>query len=190
VGRKRSKRDQASGTGKRTASGADAAPQPVVAPPASPPRRRLLGWIWGGLLAALAAEILWVIGSFLRPRGSRAGESMTVVVAGPVDRFAPDSVTAFPGGKFYLARLADGGFLALDRTCTHLGCTVPWDAETARFNCPCHASSFDITGAVLAPPAPRPLDLFLVRIENGIVKVDTGRRERRETFEPSQVARV
>ena len=165
-------------------------PQPPAVPPPVPPRRRLFVWIWGGLLATFAAELLWIVGSFLRPRGSRAGDAPTVVVAGPVDRFVPGTVTAFPGGKFYLARLTDGGFLALDRTCTHLGCTVPWDAETSCFNCPCHASSFDITGAVLAPPAPRPLDLFLVRIENGIVKVDTGRREQRETFEPSQVARV
>ncbi len=39
--------------------------------------------------------------------------------------------------------------------------------------CPCHSSSFDITGEVLSPPAPRALDLHPVRIENGIVKVDT-----------------
>jgi cytochrome b6-f complex iron-sulfur subunit len=164
--------------------------RPPEASPSSAPRRRFLAWIWGGLLAALSAEVLWIAGSFLRPRGSRAADATTVVVAGPVDAFAPGTVTAFPGGKFYLARLADGGFLALDRTCTHLGCTVPWDPEKSRFDCPCHASGFDITGAVLAPPAPRPLDLFLVRIENGIVKVDTAQRERREAFEQSQVARV
>jgi cytochrome b6-f complex iron-sulfur subunit len=153
-------------------------------------RRRVLAWIWGGLLAALAAEIAWVVGSFLRPRGSRAPDDPAILVAGPVDRFAPGSVTAFPQGQFYLARLPDGGFLALDRTCTHLGCTVPWNAEEARFDCPCHASSFDITGAVLAPPAPRPLDFYHVRIENGVVKIDTGQRRRREAFDASQVARA
>ena len=99
-------------------------------------------------------------------------------------------MTAFPDGKFYLARLPDGGFLALDRTCTHLGCTVPWNTDSARFECPCHASSFDIMGAVLAPPAPRPLDFYRVRIENGIVKVDTRRRERRDAFRDSQVTRA
>jgi cytochrome b6-f complex iron-sulfur subunit len=169
---------------------ASSSSRPKADTPASPPRRRLFAWMGGGLLAAFAGEILWITGSFLRPRGSRSGDDAAVFVAGPVDRFDPGTVTAFPGGKFYLARLADGGFLALDRTCTHLGCTVPWDAKAALFNCPCHASSFDITGAVLAPPAPRPLDLFLVRIENGMVKVDTGRRQRRQEFAPSQVARV
>jgi cytochrome b6-f complex iron-sulfur subunit len=106
-----------------------------------------------------------------------------------VDRFAPGSVTAFPAGKFYLVRLDDGGFLALDRTCTHLGCTVPWRAEEGRFACPCHASTFDITGDVLGPPAPRPLDRYLVRIENDVVKVDLSHRVRRSAFNPSQVVR-
>jgi hypothetical protein len=49
---------------------------------------------------------------------------------------------------------------------------------------PARASAFDLRGDVLAPLAPRPLDLFAVRIENGIVKVDVsapigGRADRR-----------
>ena len=112
------------------------------------------------------------------------------MVAGPVERFAPGSVTAFPAGRFYLSRLADGGFLALSRTCTHLGCTVPWLEDEQRFACPCHASVFDITGEVLGPPADRALDLYPVRIENGIVKVDTTARIRRRTFEAAQEARA
>jgi cytochrome b6-f complex iron-sulfur subunit len=142
------------------------------------------------LLTALAAELGWIVLSFLRPRQSRPEDPASIVVAGPVERFVPGTVTAFPGGRFYLARLDDGGFLALDRTCTHLGCIVPWDAERGCFACPCHASSFDITGSVIAPPAPRPLDLYPVRIENGIVKVDTARKQRRQAFAASQVARA
>ena len=113
-----------------------------------------------------------------------------VLVAGPAERFEPGSVTAFPQGKFYLVRLEDGGFLALHRECTHLGCTVPWVEDERRFVCPCHASSFDLTGDVLSPPAPRPLDILRVRIENGIVKVVTGRPLRRNSFAPDQVAHI
>jgi cytochrome b6-f complex iron-sulfur subunit len=43
---------------------------------------------------------------------------------------------------------------------------------------------------VLSPPAPRPLDLYPVRIENGVVKIDIGRRVRRTAFDPSQVVRA
>ena len=72
--------------------------------------------------------------------------------------------------------------------CTHLGCSVPWVEHERQFVCPCHASSFDITGVVLGPPAPRPLDLFPVRLENGIVKVDVVRPVRRSAYQPSQVS--
>jgi cytochrome b6-f complex iron-sulfur subunit len=152
-------------------------------------RRNFLRWMWGGLAAVFAGEIVWIGASFLRPRRGRPGEASSLITAGPVDRFQPDTVTAFPEGRFYLARLKDGGFLAMDRTCTHLGCTVPWNADENCFRCPCHASSFDITGAVLAPPAPRPLDLYPVRIENGIVRVDTARPVRRTSFLAAQVVR-
>jgi len=152
-------------------------------------RRGLLSTVWAVLGLAAVGEALWLVASFLRPRKqSPAAEGGAgLVVAGPAEDFAPGSVTAFPVGKFYLVRLADGGFLALHRKCTHLGCTVPWVEEEQRFACPCHASNFDIAGAVLSPPAPRPLDLFPVRIENGIVKVDARAPVRRQSFEPAQV---
>jgi len=111
-------------------------------------------------------------------------------VAGPVERFEPGSVTAFREGHFYLARLEDGGFLALHRKCTHLGCTVPWISDEQRFSCPCHASAFDIRGDVISAPAARPLELFAVRIDNGIVKVDTSKPVRRASFASDQVTRV
>lgn len=157
-----------------------------VGPAPTEPRRTFLGRAWAALGAVAAVQAGWVTLSFLRPRTS-AAEHAAFVDAGPVDRFEPGTVTAFPDGRFYLVRLGSGGFLALHRECTHLGCTVPWDPATQRFACPCHASVFDITGAVLAAPAPRPLDLHPVRIENGIVRVDPGRRLQRAAFDASQV---
>lgn len=153
-------------------------------------RRGFLGklWLWLGGLAVL--EGAWISTAILRPRNrSDAVDRDEIVVAGPVERFEPGSVTAFPAGRFYLSRMDDGGFLALSRTCTHLGCTVPWMGEEGRFVCPCHASSFDIRGEVLSPPAPRALDLHPVRIENGVVKVDTATTVTRQAFAPSQVVR-
>ena len=153
-------------------------------------RRSFLKVAWIGLGIAALGEAAVVVASFLKPRRERdKGDGPGLFVAGPLDAFATGSVTAFPAGRFYLVRLADGGFLALSRQCTHLGCSVPWDEAKGRFVCPCHASSFDVKGEVLSAPAPRPLDCFPVRVENGVVKVDLATPQRRAAFDPSQVAR-
>lgn len=157
-----------------------------------PPTRRDFLWkLWLGLGGVALLEAVWLAADFFRPQkaGALNGAS-SVVVAGPLERFARNSVTAFPQGKFYLARLEDGGFLALSRECTHLGCTVPWDAREGRFVCPCHSSAYDIRGDVISPPAPRALDVYAVRIENGIVKVDISRSQKRTSFRPEQVTRA
>jgi len=145
---------------------------------------RILGWVVAAECAGATALFLWP-----RKAKPREGAYGGVVTAGPVDSFAPGQVAAFAKGQFYLARLEDGGFLALSRRCTHLGCTVPWDEKSKRFLCPCHASAFDERGSVLSAPAPRPLDLYAVKIENGVVKVDTSTPILRERFDPSQVVR-
>ena len=153
-----------------------------------PGRRRFLSRLFAGLGLVVALEAAWIavstFGSRRRPASPGGGG---VLQAGPIGRFARGSVTPFPEAEFYLARLEDGGFLALHRKCTHLGCSVPWHSDERRFACPCHASAFDIRGAVLDAPAPRPLDLLAVSIEDGVVYVDTTRRIRRFSFEPGQV---
>ena len=161
-------------------------------PDEEPSRRSFLNWIWLALGLVVLAEFVWLVASFLRPRkphveGSDFG---SVLSAGSADGFAPGTVTAFPRGQFYLARLEDGGFLAISRKCTHLGCTVPWLEEEKRFACPCHGSTFDITGHVVHAPAPRALDLFPVTIENNVVMVNTGKRIKRHEFRTSQVTHL
>ena len=151
-------------------------------------RRRFLALAWKLLGFAALAELLGIAGAYLWPRGGEGEAGRGIVEAGPVGEFTPSSVTPFPQGRFYLVRLADGGFLAISSRCSHLGCTVPWNEKDKSFPCPCHASVFDMRGSVLSPPATRALDLFPITIESGVVKVDTGRRIQRERFEDSQVA--
>jgi Rieske Fe-S protein len=155
-----------------------------------PDRRSFLNKLWIGLGFVALTEIAALVVAFLRPRKPAARQDVfgDIIDAGPVGDFPLSSVTAFKRGHFYLARLADGGFLALSRTCTHLGCTVPWDEKEKKFICPCHASAFDITGSVLRPPAPRALDIFAVSIRNNVVKIDTSRRIKRGEFRADQVA--
>lgn len=154
-----------------------------------PSRRSFLSNLWIGLGLVALAELVAIVFAFLRSNKSKAREadSDAMVTAGVVNKFEVNSVTAFVRGRFYLARLEDGGFLALSRKCTHLGCTVPWVEKEMKFACPCHASAFDITGEVINSPAPRPLDIYPIFIENNIVKVDTSKPIKRNQFKISQV---
>ena len=152
-------------------------------------RRRFFSYLWSVLGLAALAELVWLAVSFLRPPRAELGDAQTaaVVAAGAVESFAAGSVTAFQQGQFYLVRLENGGFLALSFRCTHLGCTVPWVEKEQKFICPCHASVFDITGNVIAAPAPRALDLLPLAVVNNVVRVNTARRIKRSGFEAGQV---
>ena len=106
----------------------------------------------GGTLGGLVAlEMGGLSFAYLQPRLA-AGEFGGVITAGAVDDFPPGSVTHIPNGRFYLARLADGGFVALYQRCTHLGCTVPWDQAQNAFVCPCHNSQFGQTARCITRP--------------------------------------
>ena len=65
----------------------------------------------------------------------------------------------------------NGQVTALSSTCTHLGCRVAWDPESALLKCPCHGGRFDRNGEVKAGPPPAPLARFPTRIESGQVMV-------------------
>jgi menaquinol-cytochrome c reductase iron-sulfur subunit len=61
----------------------------------------------------------------------------------------------------------DGQVTVFSPMCTHLGCGYHWDGGTQQFKCPCHGSVYDISGRVLAGPAPRPLDALPSKVVNG-----------------------
>jgi cytochrome b6-f complex iron-sulfur subunit len=97
-------------------------------------------------------------------------------------------------GRFWLVNLeagttpngeeTPGGVLALWTKCPHLGCTVPWNpsfnfsGRKGWFRCPCHNSTYTKEGGVLVfGPAPRPMDVFPITVEdNGSLIVQTGRQ--------------
>ncbi|MBU0512567.1 MAG: Rieske 2Fe-2S domain-containing protein [Chloroflexi bacterium] len=149
-------------------------------------RRDFLRIAWSALAGLAALELGGLTLAYMQPRLTE-GEFGSVITVGEVDTFPPGSVTPVTAGRFYLSRLADGGFLAIYQRCTHLGCTVPWEQTEEKFICPCHNSQFTPDGEVLNPPALRSLDLFTVIIEDGMVKVDTSKPITRPRFDPSQV---
>jgi cytochrome b6-f complex iron-sulfur subunit len=152
-------------------------------------RREFLRKIWKGFGIIASLEFAGVFLGFLfsGKDNDESSKPKQILEAGNVNLFQPNTVTAFRGGRFYLARLEDGGFMALSLRCTHLGCSINWEENKKSFVCPCHSSSFSIDGDVLNPPAPKALDYFPVKIENGIVKVDVGTKLTRRRFNKSQV---
>jgi cytochrome b6-f complex iron-sulfur subunit len=152
-------------------------------------RRDFLKKLWNGLMIVAAFEFVSVFFGFLfsGKDNNKKVEPKNLMDAGPVDSFRMNSVTAFRNGRFYLSRLADGGFIALSLRCTHLGCSINWEDDKRRFICPCHSSAFRIDGEVQNPPAPSALDYYPVIIENGIVKIDIGTKLSRTHFEKSQL---
>ena len=149
-------------------------------------RRNFLALGVGAVAALTALEAGAISLAFAAPR-SLDGEFGGTLVAGAADSFTPGTVTEFPAGRFFLIRAADGGFLAVYRRCTHLGCAVSWEPGASRFVCPCHGSHFGETGDVINPPAPRALDTFAITLEEGVVKVNTSKPQSRDRFELSQL---
>lgn len=153
-------------------------------------RRNFLKWLWAGLATIASFELIIIILSFFKPDTSRIinkKNSTPLIDAGSVKSYIPGSVTAFIRGRFYLAHLKSGGFIAVSNQCTHLGCSVPWNKNEEKFICPCHASQFDITGKVLSSPAPRALDYYKITITNGRLLVDISDKIKRNSFNPDQL---
>ena len=51
----------------------------------------------------------------------------------------------------------DGTRYTLSARCQHLGCTVGWNSRARTWDCPCHGSRYDHTGAILVGPTTKPL---------------------------------
>ena len=72
--------------------------------------------------------------------------------------------------------------VALDTTCTHLGCTPNVLLSEAKIKCPCHGSGFRFTGINFEGPAPRPLERYKVFIDpvDGQIVVDKTKKFQQE----------
>lgn len=71
----------------------------------------------------------------------------------------------------WIAKDNNNNIFALSPVCKHLGCTVNWNSEQKHPNeyfCPCHGAHYTKDGKNLAV-APKPLDEYDVKLENGFV---------------------
>jgi cytochrome b6-f complex iron-sulfur subunit len=64
-----------------------------------------------------------------------------------------------------IAHFENGKFAVLDATCTHMQCTVTYNALNLTLDCPCHDSSYELDGRVIGGPAVRPLRTFATNFD-------------------------
>ncbi|MBX9602548.1 MAG: ubiquinol-cytochrome c reductase iron-sulfur subunit [Bryobacteraceae bacterium] len=132
----------------------------------------LWGLITGALALPAAVYLLWP------PRRRRTAEWVEAADIGQLALKSPEEVVfrrnRADGWKItseketaWVVKLAEDQVIAFAPQCTHLGCAYHWDERKNYFLCPCHTSAFSLEGKVLTGPAPRPLDRFDVKVENG-----------------------
>ena len=142
-------------------------------------RRTFLTWYMAGLMTATVVAGLAPILVFIWPP-SPAGEknaNVGVKLDTPVSKLADGDAVRFDAPQNTAFIEQDGGganargnltyagyavkqggrttFLAV--TCSHLGCSVNFNQDAKRFECPCHGSRFSIDGNVTHGPALFPL---------------------------------
>lgn len=143
------------------------------------PRRRFyltfIYSLWSSIGAALAVPALLYL--FLPPKVRResewieAGDITTLQPKTPVEMvFRKNRVDGWKISSeiqtAWVVKLPDQ-IVAFGPQCTHLGCAYHWDEAKSEFICPCHNSVFAANGVVTSGPAPRPLDRYDVKIDNG-----------------------
>jgi len=103
-----------------------------------------------------AAVLAYPVFSFISFRKVRK----KTVVFHPAEQLAAAN---FKEGVYLIRKGTD--FKALSARCTHLGCTLNFDAVSQQFKCPCHGSLFAISGKWISGPAGKDLIRIPVRRE-------------------------
>jgi succinate dehydrogenase / fumarate reductase iron-sulfur subunit len=149
-------------------------------------RRRFLKRVTYGLGAATAMALGGVLASATIGPSIRKAPKQWLAL-GRIETFVPGEVTTISVryevmDGFYKShkikpvmvyRGADSKDLVVyDSRCTHLGCTVHWDATKQMFLCACHGGAFDLKGNVKTGPPPRPLDKHNIKVEKGKLYVE------------------
>ncbi len=100
--------------------------------------------------------------------------AVTEVTLKDAQKLAPGSALMF---KFaskpsMLIHHDDGTWTALTAVCTHLGCTVHYEAENKCIRCACHGGVYDPkTGGNVSGPPPKPLKQYAVTVTDVAVVV-------------------
>ena len=159
-----------------------ATPLPAPRPVVDNTRRRLVAASSIAVAAAAAGAVVDHTVISRGPAQSGAGGEQTLIPSTGQWRTVSASADLTEGGVQgfdlgsvvgFVAR-SGGALRAVSGVCTHLGCRLALDAAARRLNCPCHRTSFALTGELLRyqlPVPPAALPQFEVREMHGEVQV-------------------
>jgi Rieske Fe-S protein len=71
--------------------------------------------------------------------------------------------------KGYIYAKSSSEVMVFSNICTHQGCEVPFNQSSQTFVCPCHGSTFSLSGEVVKGPAQTRLPLFQNKVVGGMV---------------------
>jgi 3-phenylpropionate/trans-cinnamate dioxygenase ferredoxin component len=97
----------------------------------------------------------------------------------PAEELPPGRMKIVRAGEYAVGVYNVGGELyAIEDRCSHDDgplCEGDWDEELCRVICPRHGSAFDLeTGRPLSLPAFQPVEVYPVRVVDGVIRVDVG----------------
>jgi thiosulfate dehydrogenase [quinone] large subunit len=117
--------------------------------------------------ASPSGSVSTTSGAQVSGRASAAGGKPIIAASAVPVGGAKQTKDPLTGDAIYVLQLEAGQFTALDTRCPHQGCAVSFISKSVGFQCPCHQSEFDSTGAVTRGPATSGLSKIAVSDANG-----------------------
>jgi len=135
-------------------------------------RRNLIRWILGGGLAASVASFLYPALKFMNPPEVPEA-AVNEASVGKVSDFKANTgrIVKFGSRPVLLIRVSETEWRAFSAVCTHLNCTVQYQATSHQIWCACHNGFYDLNGRVVSGPPPRPLEEYTVHVRGEEVVV-------------------
>jgi Rieske Fe-S protein len=130
-------------------------------------RRGFINWVIGTSAGGLALSVLYPATRYLIPPEAAESASSTVTLQIAPEEIAPNTGQIFRFGSRpgILIRTPDGELRAFEAMCTHLDCIVQYRDDISRIWCACHNGHYDLSGANVQGPPPRPLQQFTVHVQ-------------------------
>ena len=95
--------------------------------------------------------------------------NLTIGAGSPLATSGGAALVQTPSGSFLVSRTGDT-FIALTAICTHQVCTIT-GFQSSSYVCPCHGSTYSLSGSVQIGPANRSLQQFATSFANNVLTI-------------------